>query len=134
VPLPLPSCSVLVMDDQPVVRHIVQRALRELGCDARLVANGEQAIAAYREAMGRGQPFAAAILDLTVPGGMGGREAAAAILAFHPEAKLIVSSGYSEDAVMSDYRRHGFRAVLPKPYSAEQLRAVVAQLLRPATA
>ena len=131
--LPFASGSVLVMDDQAVVRHVVERALGEVGCDTCLVANGEEAIAAYREALGRGRPFAAAILDLTVPGGMGGREVAAAILALDPEAKLIVSSGYSEDAVMSDYRRHGFRAVLPKPYSAEQLRAVVARLLRPPT-
>jgi CheY-like chemotaxis protein len=65
---------------------------------------------------------------------MGGREVATAILALDPEAKLIVSSSDSEDAVMSDYRRHGFRAVLPKPNTAEQLRAVVARLLRPATA
>jgi PAS domain S-box-containing protein len=122
---------VLVMDDQAVVRHVAERALREAGYDTCLVGNGDEAIAAYRRAVERRCPFAAVILDLTVPGGMGGREVAHEILALDPGAKLIVSSGYSEDAVMSDHRRHGFCAVLPKPYGAEQLRAAVARVLRP---
>jgi PAS domain S-box-containing protein len=128
-PLAPGCCTVLVMDDQAMVRHVAERALRGVGCEICLAVNGDEAIAAYRDAFDRGRPFAAVILDLTVPGGKGGCEAAAAILAIDPRAKLIVSSGYSEDAVMSDYRSHGFRAVLPKPYSAEQLRTVVARLL-----
>jgi two-component system cell cycle sensor histidine kinase/response regulator CckA len=128
--IPAASGRVLVMDDQAVIRHVVEKALREVGCDTCLTSNGEEAIAAYREALIGGRPFGAAILDMTIPGGMGGREVAAAILALDPAAKLIVSSGYSENAVMSDHRSHGFRAVLPKPYSAEQLRAVVARVLQ----
>ena len=138
VALPAPSarCSghVLVMDDQAVVRHVADRALRAVGYEVKLVENGPEAIAAYREASAAGRHFDAVILDLTVPGGMGGREVAAAILALDPDAKIMVSSGYSEDAVMSDFRSHGFRAVLPKPYDADQLRLAVARLLPPATA
>jgi CheY-like chemotaxis protein len=79
--------------------------------------------------MSRGQRFEAVILDLTVFGGMGGRDAAAALLAMDPDARLVVSSGYSEDGVMSDYAKHGFKAVLPKPYDSSQLNAALAQLL-----
>ena len=78
----------------------------------------------YRQALADGQCFDAVVLDLTVRGGMGGREAAERILALEPSARLLVSSGYSDDAVMADYRRHGFAAALPKPYTAQQLRDV----------
>jgi PAS domain S-box-containing protein len=121
---------VLVMDDQAVVRHVAERALRAAGYDPCTVVEGEAAVAAYRNARASGHAFCAAILDLTIPGGMGGREVAAAILALDPDARLIVSSGYSDDAAMADYRRHGFCAILPKPYAAEQLRAAVARAVR----
>ncbi len=134
-PLPIQADSisqalVLFMDDQAVVRNVAERALRRAGCDVWLVATGEEAIAAYREAMEHGRRFDAVVLDLTVPGGMGGREAAAKLLAIDPKAKIIVSSGYSDDGVMSDHERHGFLAVLPKPYNASQLVDTVARLLR----
>ena len=70
------------------------------------------------------------ILDLTVPGGMGGREAAKKILAIDPGARLMVSSGYSDDALMAEFRRYGFCAVLPKPYNAQQLCDAVQAVLR----
>jgi len=134
-PAPSPAVTptggrVLVMDDQVMILHVAGRALRAAGYQTEEVADGVKAIAAYREAMQRGQRFDAAILDLTVSGGMGGREAAAAILVLDPDARIMVSSGYSEDAVMSDFRKHGFRAVLPKPYSADQLLDAVAGLLQ----
>jgi PAS domain S-box-containing protein len=120
---------LLLMDDQELVRQVAERALRAVGYVVRSVGNGPEAIAAYREASAAGQRFDAVILDLTIPGGMGGREVAAAILALDPEARIMVSSGYSDDATMSDYQSHGFRAVLPKPYNAYQLRLAVARLL-----
>jgi PAS domain S-box-containing protein len=122
---------VLVMDDQAIVRNLAEHILAHAGHSTCAVANGDEAIVAYREAMARGQRFDVAILDLTVPGAMGGREAARGILAIDPAAQMVVSSGYSDDAVMSDYAQHGFRAVLPKPYTATQLLATMAKLLRP---
>jgi PAS domain S-box-containing protein len=124
------SGRVLIMDDQDVVCRFAERALRGAGYQAYAVPDGAAAIAACRAAAAGGQRFDVIILDLTVPGGMGGREAGAAILAIDPAAKLIVSSGYSEDDVMSDHANHGFQAVLPKPYSASQLIALVEQLVR----
>jgi PAS domain S-box-containing protein len=122
---------VLVMDDQAIVRKVAERILAQAGYSTHAVANGDEAIVAYREAMDKGQRFDVSLLDLTVPGAMGGREAARGILAIDPTARMVVSSGYSDDAVMSDYAQHGFRAVLPKPYNATQLLTAMANLLRP---
>jgi len=124
------SGRVLVMDDQAVIRQVAGRALRRAGYETCLVANGEDAIVAYREALQRGERFDVTILDLTVSDGMGGRETAAALLAIDPTASLIVSSGYSEDGVMSEHTKHGFRSVLPKPYGAFQLVDAVAALVK----
>jgi PAS domain S-box-containing protein len=112
---------VLVMDDEAMVVRLAEKILQNAGYQTHGAANGATAVAAYREAFERGHRFDVVILDLTVPGGMGGREAAERILAIDPGARLMVSSGYSEDALMAEFRRHGFCAVLPKPYSAQQL-------------
>ena len=112
---------VLVMDDESMVVRIAERVLQNCGFQTHGVADGAAAAEAYRAGMVSGKRFDVVILDLTVPGGMGGREAAERILALDPTARLMVSSGYSEDAVMAEFRRHGFCAVLPKPYNAKQL-------------
>jgi len=135
VPSPSPegqgaSGRVLIMDDEAMVVRVAVRVLQNGGYQTQSAAHGEAAVAAYREALTRGQRFDVVILDLTVPGGMGGREAAARILAVDPTARLMVSSGYSEDAVMAEFRRHGFCAVLPKPYNAKQLCDAVQAVLQ----
>ena len=128
---PSGSGRVLVMDDEGVIRKFAERALRGAGYDVCLTANGEQAVAAYRASMQSGEPFGVVILDLVVPGGVGGQEAAREILAADCEARIVVSSGYSDDAATSKYRDYGFCATLPKPYGAMQLCQLVEQLLRP---
>ncbi len=120
---------VLVMDDEAIVRQVSARTLQLAGYDVELSSNGRDAVEAYQRALSQHKRFDAVVLDLTVPGGMGGREAATQILAIDPSARLMVSSGYSEDSVMSEYRKHGFSAVLPKPYSARELCAAVQGLL-----
>jgi len=122
---------ILIMDDQAVVRRVAERILEQAGYTTHATTNGSEAALAYREALQNNKRFDAAILDLTVPGAMGGREAAALILAADPKAKLVVSSGYSDEAVMSEHAQHGFRAVLPKPYNATQLLSTVASVLQP---
>jgi PAS domain S-box-containing protein len=122
---------ILIMDDQDVVRRVAERILMQAGYTTHAVANGSEAVDAYRKAWAGNARFDAAILDLTVPGAMGGREAAAIILAVDPKARLIVSSGYSDEAEMSAHAEHGFQAVLPKPYNATQLLSTVGSLLRP---
>ena len=120
---------VLVMDDESSVLRLVQRALQDAGYATKAATNGGDAVEFYRQALADGQRFDAVVLDLTVRGGMGGREAAERILAIDPSARLLVSSGYSDDAVMADYRQHGFAAALPKPYTAQQLTDAVQEMI-----
>ena len=83
----------------------------------------------YREAMSSGKPFDLVIMDLTIPGGMGGRKAVQALLAIDPEAKAVVSTGYADDPVMADPSAHGFAGIIPKPYTQDQLKSVIDQVL-----
>lgn len=124
------SASVLVMDDEEMIRNLAAAILKELGYRVTTCANGEEAIALYKDAFERGETFAAVIMDLTVPGGMGGEEAARAILKFNPLAQLIVSSGYSNAPVMSDFRNFGFVAVVHKPYGVAEIAGVLGSLLK----
>jgi CheY-like chemotaxis protein len=109
------------MDDEPLVRSVAEQMLRHLGYEASTAPDGESAIALYREAMEGGKRFDAVLVDLTVPGGVGGVETAARLRAFDPGARVIVSSGYSSDPIMAEYPRHGFCAVMSKPYTVREL-------------
>ena len=84
----------------------------------------------YKKARESGQPFDVVIMDLTIPGGMGGKEAIKKLLEIDPYAKVIVSSGYATDPIMSDYKKYGFSAVVTKPYSVEQLEKILHRLFR----
>ncbi|MEK6531970.1 MAG: PAS domain S-box protein [Deltaproteobacteria bacterium] len=116
---------VLVMDDEELVRDVAGEILEMLGYDAAFAKNGEEAIEAYRNAFKEGRPFGAVILDLTVAGGMGGRDALKHLLQIDPGARAIVSSGYSKDPVMSDFRKYGFSGVVAKPYMVSEFTKVV---------
>jgi signal transduction histidine kinase len=113
---PTAGGSVLVMDDEEIIREMTSDMLDFLGYQATAVENGADAVVRYRAAKAAGAGFSAVILDLTIPGGMGGKEAAQQILAIDPQACLIVSSGYSDDPIISDYGSYGFRAAIAKPY------------------
>ncbi len=119
------STSILVMDDEPMIRNLAQQMLEELGYRVQTCADGDEAILLYNAARHSGNPYAAVIMDLTIPGGMGGKEAAQCILAYDNDACLIVSSGYSNDPVMAEYASYGFRARMPKPYSMKQIATVL---------
>jgi signal transduction histidine kinase/ActR/RegA family two-component response regulator len=120
---------ILVMDDEESVRKVVARMLERLGYRVSLVNDGARAVAAHREALAAKEPFAAIILDLTIPAGMGGKEAARRILELDPGAKIIVSSGYDNDPVMSNHADHGFKGVIPKPFDLEELSATVGKVV-----
>ncbi|MBM3264561.1 MAG: response regulator [candidate division Zixibacteria bacterium] len=112
---------ILVMEDEAVVRNMLADLLRLCGYTATLTQDGAEAVRVYGQAMDEGTPYAAVLMDLTVPGGMGGREAASHILEKDPKAKIIVSSGYSNDPVLANYREYGFVGIVPKPYKTKQL-------------
>jgi signal transduction histidine kinase/CheY-like chemotaxis protein len=120
---------VLVMDDETDVRDIAVRMLTRLGYEAEAVSDGHEAITRYADAQSAGRPFEVVMMDLTVPGGMGGLEALAELRRLDANVKAIVSSGYSENPVMADFARFGFRGVLAKPYTLAALRAAVEKVV-----
>ncbi len=120
---------ILLMDDEETIRSLAERLLHRMGCEVKTVGDGESCLAAYREAMAAGRPFQIVILDLTVPGGMGGLECMEALLRIDAHVRGIVSSGYSHDPVMSNHRAYGFRAVVPKPYVVGALTDCIRQVL-----
>jgi CheY-like chemotaxis protein len=120
---------ILVMDDEEPVREVAQAVLEEFGYTVEGVGNGSEAVELYRQRKEQGTPFDAVILDLTIPGGVGGKEAMEKLLDIDPDVRGIVSSGYSTDPVMATYREYGFRAVLTKPYRPQEMGKVVRELL-----
>ncbi|MHB8809152.1 MAG: PAS domain-containing hybrid sensor histidine kinase/response regulator [Desulfobulbaceae bacterium] len=121
--------TVLVMDDDEQVRTIAAAMLSHLGCRVLLTEDGEEALAVYRAQMESGQPVGAVIMDLTIPGGMGGREAVRELLKIDPTARVIVSSGYSTDPVMAHYNEHGFCGAIVKPYQLQELSRAITQAI-----
>ncbi|MCA9794588.1 MAG: response regulator [Candidatus Eremiobacteraeota bacterium] len=114
---------VLVMDDEESVRRVTVKMLERLGYSATAVADGAEALQAYSA-----RPFDVVLMDLTVPGGLGGQEATRRLLELDPQARVVVASGYSNDPVMSDFARYGFRACLTKPFGLEELGKALEEL------
>ena len=122
--------KILVMDDDRMIRDLAGEILWHLGYEVEFARNGEEAVALYSRSLSTARPFDAVILDLTVRGGMGGKEAIQELMAIDPGVKGIVSSGYSEDPGMTDYKQHGFSGVVAKPYTLEELSAKLSQVLK----
>lgn len=120
---------ILVMDDEEMIRELAAEMLKFLGYEVTTCINGEEALEYYANSRKDGMPYKAVIMDLTIPGGMGGKEAARRILEIDPQAKLIVSSGYSGDTIISDYTDFGFSAAVAKPYRVTELGKVMETLL-----
>ena len=117
------------MDDENYLLEVMSDMLDLMGHTAITVKNGEEAIRAYKEALKSAQPFDVVILDLTVPGGMGGKETIETLLEMDKDVRAIVASGYSNDPVMSDYARYGFRSALTKPYRLAQVQEALNAVL-----
>ena len=120
---------IIVMDDEENIREIAGEMLAYFGYRFSLCACGEEVVALYKSELERGVRPDAVIMDLTVPGKMGGLEAASNILGLDPSARIIVSSGYSHDAVMSDDKKYGFSDALNKPFSMEEMCAVLKKII-----
>lgn len=124
------GARILVMDDQEDIRAMTVQMLQELGYAPTVAEDGESVILLYKKSMEEHRPFAAVVLDLTIPGRMGGEETAALIRELDADACLIVTSGYSDSQVMARHRDYGFREKLPKPFGLDELQAVLARALQ----
>lgn len=113
--------KILVMDDEELVQQVSGSILNHLGYETRFADDGLKAIDLYKKALEDGCPFDVVIMDLTIPGGMGGKETIKKLLEIDPAAKAIVSSGYANDPIMAEFSTYGFKAVIPKPYKIEAL-------------
>ncbi len=119
---------ILVLDDEDIVREVLCEMLDFLGCESDAVSDGRMAVALYQKAFTEGPPYAGVIMDLTIPGGMGGKETLAQLQKIDPEVKAIVSSGYASDPIMANFKKYGFCSVVPKPYKVEELSQALASL------
>jgi signal transduction histidine kinase/ActR/RegA family two-component response regulator len=120
---------VLLMEDEPVIARSVVEGLGVFGFDAVSAKDGKEAIELYSSARESNDSFDAVVLDLTIPGGMGGKETMNELREIEPEVKAIVASGYSNDPVMSKYRDYGFKGVIPKPYMIEDLAGLLQKII-----
>jgi len=121
---------ILVMDDDERIREVAAQILDSIGYEVHTVADGSATLQMYKEATEKGLPYDAVILDLTVPGQMGGKETVGELLKMDPQACVIVSSGYYNDPIMADHEKWGFKGVIPKPYGVKELSETVAGVLK----
>jgi CheY-like chemotaxis protein len=121
---------ILVMDDEAPLRKMVGRMLKNLGYESEFAKDGAEAIRMYKEAQESEKPYDVVILDLTIPGGMGGKEAINKLLEIDPEVKAIVSSGYSDDPVLANFQEYGFKGTMPKPFESLSLGKVLFEVLQ----
>jgi CheY-like chemotaxis protein len=118
------------MDDETAIRSMATIFMERIGYDCDVAVDGGEAVRKYGDALAAGRKYEVVIMDLTVPGGMGGREAMRELLAIDPDAKAVVSSGYCQDPVMANFRDYGFRDVLAKPYSVLDVSQALSALPR----
>ena len=119
---------ILLMDDEAGIREVTRAQLELLGYRVDVASNGAEAVDLYRQTIQTDAPFTAVIMDLTIPGGMGGREAIAALREIDPGVKAIVFSGYFNDPVLARYEDYGFAGVISKPYQLEELSRIIADI------
>lgn len=120
---------ILVMDDEEAVREVTRELLLAMGHDVLLAKDGKEALQLYQAANESGSRIDLSIMDLTIPGGLGGKETIQQLLSIDPQAKVIVSSGYSTDPVMAKFKEFGFSSAISKPHRLSDLEKVVNQLL-----
>lgn len=120
---------ILLMDDEELIRDLGRELLSLLGYEAVLARDGEEALELYKEAYKAQLPFDAIIVDLTVPGGMGGSEVVKILREFDPDLRAIVSSGYSNDPIMADHKRYGFDEMVAKPYTVHELSEALKKII-----
>ncbi|MFA6056036.1 MAG: ATP-binding protein [Thermodesulfovibrionales bacterium] len=120
---------ILIMDDEEIIRNFVGRMLEKAGYEVSAASDGVEAVELYEQAEKSGEAFDVVIMDLTIPGGAGGKETIQRLLKRYPDSKAIVSSGYSDDPIMANYKDYGFKAVVEKPYSINELTRTIEDVI-----
>ena len=120
---------ILLMDDEEFVREIATELLQHLGYTVVTANEGREALALYKKSLESGEPYTAVIMDLTIPGGMGGKETIKELKKIDPDAKTIVSSGYATDTILANFKEYGFDGMVPKPYKVEELSQTLHQVI-----
>lgn len=124
--------KILLMDDEEFVREIATELLVHLGYTVKTATEGQEALRLYKQELESGERFTAVIMDLTIPGGMGGKETIQELKKLDPDVKTIVSSGYANDPILANFRDYGFDGMVPKPYKLEELSETLQQVINPA--
>ncbi|MCK5224141.1 PAS domain S-box protein [Candidatus Calescamantes bacterium] len=127
--LPIGSGKILIMDDEKPIRDLLARLLKRLGYETMMTCNGERVLEEYKKSLSAGEPFDGVILDLTIPDGMGGKETMTRLQEIDPNVKAIVSTGYTNDPAISNYKDLGFMEFLPKPYKIQDLAAKLKSIM-----
>jgi CheY-like chemotaxis protein len=125
------AARILFMDDDEMIRELMVQTLSLLGYEVVSAREGLEAVRLYKRVKGSPKAFDAVIMDLTVPGGLGGKEALLLLREADPNVRAILSSGSSNDVVMADFKKCGFRAAVTKPYTVEELSRVLKEVLAP---
>lgn len=120
---------ILIMDDEEMVLDLVKQILDHLGYKVNCAEDGDKAIRQFKDAKSKNKPFDVVIMDLTIPGGLGGKEVIKTLKEIDPSVKAIVSSGYSNDPIMANYKKYGFAARLSKPYHIETLSSTIQKIM-----
>jgi CheY-like chemotaxis protein len=120
----------LIMEDEEIIRDVTGEMLSHYGYEVAFARDGTEAVALYSQAQTSGTPFDAIIMDLTIPGGMGGKETVKKILEIDPHAKAIVASGYANDPIVVEFRQYGFCDRIVKPYKSEELHETLHRLIQ----
>ncbi|MGR3319591.1 MAG: response regulator [Candidatus Anammoxibacter sp.] len=121
---------ILLMDDEEMIRDAGAQMLSYLGYEVEFAINGTEAIELYKKAKEDSKPFDVVIMDLTVPGAMGGKEAVKQLHEKYPDAKVIVCSGYSNDPVIANFKQYGFDDVITKPFDVKELGKVLNNVVK----
>ncbi len=121
--------KILVLEDEEIVRDVLVNMLSKIGYEVTAVIDGVEAVELYKKTKDTTDPYDVVIMDLTIPGGMGGQEALGKLLEIDPGTKAIASSGYSDGSVMVDFRKHGFSGFVAKPYNIQELSTLVHELI-----
>jgi CheY-like chemotaxis protein len=122
--------KILLMDDEQIILDVTLEVLRYLEYDVMFARDGAAALALYRQEKEAGAPFDLVILDLSVPEGLGGKDAIALLKSYDPEVKAVVSSGYANDPAVQDFRQFGFSGRLSKPYKISDLKEILEEQIK----